>query len=60
MKKYLLVTLLLIFSITAYSQVCSFLVDSWKDKNGNQMCKYDNGTVLNRGARVCPVSIITS
>ena len=47
MKKYLLATLLLIISITAYAQVCSYLVDSWIDDNGNQMCKYDDGTVLN-------------
>ena len=59
MKKYLLVTLLLIISITAYAQVCSYLVDSWIDENGNQMCKYDDGTVLNKGKGMhfCPMSI---
>ncbi|GIT34210.1 MAG: hypothetical protein Ct9H300mP4_05290 [Gammaproteobacteria bacterium] len=59
MKKYLLATLLLIISITAYAQVCSYLVDSWIDDNGNQMCEYDDGTVLNkgRGMHFCPMSI---
>lgn len=33
-----------------------FLVAQWFE-NGGQMCKYDNGTVLNVGARVCPLSI---
>lgn len=33
-----------------------YLVAQWLE-NGNQMCKYDNGTVLNVGARICPLSI---
>jgi hypothetical protein len=34
----------------------AFLTDSWT-KNGNNFCKYSNGTVLNMGYKVCPVSI---
>lgn len=30
-----------------------YLVSEWFD-NGNQMCKYDNGTVLNMGRAMCP------
>ena len=34
----------------------AYLVSSWFE-NGNQMCRYDNGTVLNVGSRTCPTSI---
>lgn len=34
----------------------AFLVSQWFE-NGNQMCRYDNGTVLNMGAKLCPLSI---
>ena len=43
----------------AQAQVLSFLVEQWWD-NGRQMCRYDNGTVLNVGARTCPLSIKVS
>lgn len=33
-----------------------YLVREWF-QNGNQMCEYSNGVVLNRGARTCPLSI---
>lgn len=33
-----------------------FLVAQWYE-NGAHMCKYSNGTVLNVGARICPLSI---
>lgn len=33
-----------------------FLVSQWFE-NGSRMCKYGNGTVLNVGARVCPLKI---
>jgi hypothetical protein len=34
-----------------------FLTDQWISSNGNRMCRYGNGTVLNVGFRVCPMSI---
>lgn len=34
----------------------SFLVAQWV-QNGQQMCKYDNGTILNIGVGVCPMQI---
>jgi hypothetical protein len=34
----------------------SFLVAQWYE-NGSQMCRYDNGTVLNVGVSLCPLSI---
>lgn len=33
-----------------------FLESSWIER-GDTMCKYGNGTVLNVGVRVCPLSI---
>lgn len=33
-----------------------YLVTQWFE-NGNHFCKYGNGTVLNVGAKVCPLSI---
>ena len=33
-----------------------YLVAQWSDMNGN-MCRYSNGTVLNVGVRICPLSI---
>lgn len=33
-----------------------FLTDQWT-ANGARFCKYGNGTVLNVGARLCPLSI---
>lgn len=44
-----------LFSGPAYAAT-AYLVSSWFE-NGNQMCRYDNGTVLNVGGRTCPTSI---
>lgn len=48
-----------ILALTAASPAYAlthFLVSEWT-QNGDQFCKYDNGTILNVGARVCPLSI---
>ncbi len=48
-----------LLALVAVSQAQGFramLVSQWID-GGNQMCRYDNGTVLNVGARICPLSI---
>ena len=56
MKKFLIMMVLgLVISSSSFA-VTQFLVASWLE-NGNWMCKYTDGTVLNMGARVCPVSI---
>jgi len=34
-----------------------YLTDQWVNSVGNRMCQYSNGTVLNVGYRVCPLSI---
>jgi hypothetical protein len=54
--KAIAVVVLLVSVGTAQAQVMSFLVKQWF-VNGSQMCEYDNGTVLNMGSRICPLSI---
>ncbi len=34
-----------------------YLTDQWVTSTGNRMCQYGNGTVLNVGVRLCPLSI---
>jgi hypothetical protein len=34
----------------------AFLVSQWFE-GGSHFCRYDNGTVLNVGVRLCPLSI---
>ena len=34
-----------------------YLTDQWVTSAGNRMCQYGNGTVLNVGIRLCPLSI---
>ena len=58
MKK-LIIAAALAFTATAAAaqyQMTYYLVAQWFE-NGNQMCRYDNGTVLNVGYRVCPLKI---
>jgi len=40
----------------AQYQMTYYLVAQWFE-NGSHFCRYGNGTVLNVGARVCPLSI---
>ena len=54
--KTALLCLALLCAPLAHAQVMHFLVAQWYE-NGSQMCKYDNGTVLNVGVRLCPLSI---
>ncbi len=53
--KYLFLVFLTTVSFYSFSMTC-FLEDEWM-RNGDQMCQYDNGTVLNVGIRICPLSI---
>ena len=46
----------LLISGAAQAQISSFLVRQYT-QNGNTMCVYDNGTVLNMGYQLCPLSI---
>ena len=57
--KSVLIACITVAALSAHAQVLAFLVEQWWD-NGRQMCKYDNGTVLNVGTRTCPLSIKVS
>lgn len=54
MKKALIALALLAAASPALA--ASFLVKQWFS-GGNQYCQYDNGTVLNMGAKTCPTKI---
>lgn len=51
----LAITLVVMTASIAYAMT-HFLIAQWHE-NGDQMCKYDNGTVLNVGYKICPLSI---
>lgn len=56
MKKLIIAFAALSMAAPASAEMTYFLVAQWF-QNGNQMCEYSNGTVLNVGVRVCPLSI---
>lgn len=55
MKKLFLFCVLMGMFSSAYAMMY-FLTNQWY-QNGNQMCQYSNGTVLNVGVKLCPLSI---
>jgi len=56
MKKITLCLAFFLVSNSAFA-IVSFLTRQWINQNGDQMCDYDNGSVLNVGSRICPLSI---
>ena len=56
MNKFLISILIAAASTSAFSMQY-FLTKQWMSKDGNNMCEYSNGTVLNVGYRICPLSI---
>lgn len=59
MKKFIMGIVLAAAAATpaaAQFQMTYYLVAQWNE-NGNNYCRYGNGTVLNVGYRVCPLSI---
>lgn len=56
MRKIILAAFLaLAFSSPAFAMTY-FLTAQWYE-SGSHMCKYGNGTVLNVGSQICPLSI---
>jgi len=56
MKSFIAAAVLaLTLAIPAYAMT-HYLVAEWYD-NGDHFCRYDNGTVLNVGYRICPLRI---
>lgn len=41
----------------AQYQMTYFLTGQWLNNMGQRMCQYGNGTVLNVGVNICPLSI---
>ena len=56
MKKLIIAVVLAATATPALAQIQYFLVRQWISR-GNQFCEYQNGTVLNIGVGVCPLSI---
>ena len=56
MKSNLSILVLGLLASSAFAGMTYFLTSQWVEK-GNQMCRYGNGTVLNVGVNVCPLSI---
>ena len=57
MRKFIIgVAMLISASVPAQAAMTYFLTAQWYE-NGNHMCKYGNGTVLNMGYKICPLSI---
>lgn len=55
MRKLILLVLLMSFSASAFAMIY-FLTREWY-QGSDHMCAYTNGTVLNIGVGVCPLSI---
>jgi hypothetical protein len=51
----LIVAILLVSAATSANAMTYYLVKEWT-RNGDQMCQYEDGTVLNVGVRICPQS----
>ena len=56
MKKLIIAVVLAAIATPASAQMTHYLVRQWFS-NGSQICQYSTGTVLNMGARRCPLSI---
>lgn len=57
MKKIIIAAALALTTTPVVAQsMIYYLVAEWYE-NGNHFCRYSNGTVLNVGYRVCPLSI---
>lgn len=58
MKKLVIAAMLAATAAPAMAQygMTYFLVGQWTER-GNRFCRYQNGTVLNVGVNICPLSI---
>jgi hypothetical protein len=57
MNKYLLAAALALAAAPAVAQYMTYyLTAQWVDR-GQRFCRYSNGTVLNVGYSICPMSI---
>ena len=56
MKKIVIAAALAVCAASPAYALTSYLVAEWYS-NGDHFCRYDNGTVLNVGYRICPLRI---
>jgi hypothetical protein len=57
MKKIVIAVALALTATPVVAQQMTYYLTAQWYENGQQMCKYGNGTVLNVGHRLCPLSI---
>jgi hypothetical protein len=57
MKKIVIAAALALTATPVVAQQMTYYLTAQWYENGQQMCKYGNGTVLNMGYRLCPLSI---
>lgn len=57
MKKFALAALIAASVASPAYAMTYFLTNQWLNGSGQRMCQYGNGTVLNIGVGVCPLSI---
>jgi hypothetical protein len=57
MKKIVIAAALALTATPVAAQYMTYYLTAQWYENGQQMCKYGNGTVLNMGHRLCPLSI---
>lgn len=56
MKKLIIAAALAFVLASPAYALTHYLTAQWV-QNGNQMCRYDDGTVMNIGVGLCPLSI---
>lgn len=57
MKKFIIAAALALTATSVASQNMTFYLTAQWVENGNRFCRYGNGTVLNVGFQICPLSI---
>jgi hypothetical protein len=57
MKKIVIAAALGLSATPAEAQYMTYYLTAQWTEGGNRFCRYGNGTVLNVGYRVCPLSI---
>ena len=57
MKKLILAAALALTATPVAAQYMTYFLSAQWVEGGNRFCRYTNGTVLNVGYRICPLSI---
>ena len=57
MKKFIIAAVLAATATPALAYGMTYFLTSQWYSNGSHFCQYQNGTVLNVGANICPLSI---